>query len=32
MSVFIPYPHQKAGIHWILDHPAACLLWGMGTG
>lgn len=29
---FIPYPHQQAGIDWILDRPAACLFWGMGTG
>lgn len=29
---FTPYPHQKAGIDWILDHPATALLWGMGTG
>lgn len=29
---FTPYPHQDAGINWIIDHPAAGLLWGMGTG
>ena len=29
---FIPYPHQQAGIDWLIDHPASCLLWGMGTG
>lgn len=29
---FTPYPHQAAGIDWITDHPAAGLLWGMGTG
>ena len=29
---FTPYPHQKAGIDWIVDHPACALLWGMGTG
>lgn len=29
---FTPYPHQDAGIDWIIDHPAAGLLWGMGTG
>ena len=29
---FTPYPHQRAGIEWIIDHPAAGLLWGMGTG
>lgn len=29
---FTPYPHQRAGIDWIIDHPAAGLFWGMGTG
>lgn len=29
---FTPYPHQRAGIDWIMDHPACALLWGMGTG
>ena len=29
---FTPYPHQQAGIDWILGHPACALLWGMGTG
>ena len=29
---FIPYPHQQAGIDWILERPACALLWGMGTG
>ena len=29
---FTPYPHQQAGIDWILRHPACALLWGMGTG
>lgn len=29
---FTPYPHQAAGINWITNHPAAGLLWGMGTG
>ena len=29
---FTPYPHQQAGINWIIEHPAAGLLWGMGTG
>lgn len=29
---FNPYPHQDAGINWIIDHPACALLWGMGTG
>lgn len=27
---FMPYPHQKAGIDWIIERPAACLFWGMG--
>ena len=29
---FTPYPHQRAGIEWILQRPACALLWGMGTG
>ena len=29
---FTPYPHQRAGIDWILQRPACALLWGMGTG
>ena len=29
---FTPYPHQQAGIDWIIERPAAALLWGMGTG
>ena len=29
---FTPYQHQKAGIDWIIQHPAAALFWGMGTG
>ena len=29
---FTPYPHQQAGIDWIIANPAAALLWGMGTG
>ena len=32
MSTFTPYPHQRAGIGWITEHPACALLWGMGTG
>ena len=32
MKTFNPYPHQEAGIRWILDRPAAGLLWGMGCG
>lgn len=29
---FSPYPHQVAGIEWIISHPACALFWGMGTG
>ena len=29
---FTPYPHQQAGISWIIDHHAAGLFWGMGSG
>ena len=29
---FKPYPHQNAGIDWILERPASALFWGMGTG
>lgn len=29
---FVPYPHQQAGIEWIINKQAAALLWGMGTG
>ena len=32
MTAFTPYPHQQAGIDWLIKRPAACLLWGMGTG
>ena len=32
MSGFTPYPHQAAGINWILSRPACALFWGMGTG
>ena len=32
MTTFTPYPHQRAGIKWINEHPAAALFWGMGTG
>ena len=32
MSTFTPYPHQRAGIDWIVERPACALLWGMGTG
>lgn len=27
---FMPYPHQAAGIDWIIKHEAAGLFWGMG--
>ena len=27
---FMPYPHQEAGIDWIVDKRSAALLWGMG--
>lgn len=29
---FNPYPHQEAGIRWLLEKPAAALFWGMGSG
>ena len=32
MKTFEPYPHQRAGIEWIIKHPASALIWGMGTG
>lgn len=32
MKTFTPYPHQTAGIEWILNRPACGLFWGMGTG
>lgn len=32
MKIFEPYPHQVAGVDWIIQHPAAGLIWGMGTG
>lgn len=32
MTSFTPYPHQAAGINWIIEHQAAALFWGMGTG
>ena len=28
--IFTPYPHQEAGIRWLIEKPAAALLWGMG--
>ena len=30
--LFTPYPHQSAGIDWIISKQACALLWGMGTG
>ena len=30
MKTFAPYPHQRAGINWIIERPACALLWGMG--
>ena len=32
VSSFTPYPHQAAGINWIIERPACALFWGMGTG
>lgn len=32
MITFKPYPHQAAGIDWIIERPACALFWGMGTG
>ena len=32
MKTFTPYPHQEAGVEWILSRPACGLIWGMGTG
>ena len=32
MKTFKPYPHQKAGVEWLVKHPASALIWGMGTG
>lgn len=29
---FTPYPHQEAGIRWLIEKPAAALFWGMGSG
>lgn len=29
---FKPYEHQTAGIDWLINHSAAALFWGMGTG
>lgn len=27
---FMPYPHQEAGIDWIISRPSCALFWGMG--
>jgi SNF2 family DNA or RNA helicase len=32
MSNFKPYPHQEAGIDWIISRDACALFWGMGSG
>ena len=32
MSTFVPYPHQGAGIDWIVHRSACALFWGMGSG
>lgn len=32
MNTFTPYPHQEAGIDWVIANEACALLWGMGTG
>ena len=32
MTRFTPYPHQAAGIGWIIERPACALFWSMGTG
>ena len=32
MKTFNPYPHQQAGIDWIIAQNACALFWGMGTG
>ena len=32
MKTFTPYPHQEAGIDWIIANDACALFWGMGTG
>lgn len=32
MKTLKPYPHQVAGIDWIINHRACALIWGMGTG
>lgn len=32
MTDFKPYPHQAAGIDWIIERPVCALFWSMGTG
>lgn len=32
MNTFTPYPHQEAGINWVIERPACALFWSMGTG
>ena len=32
MKTFSPYPHQEAGVEWLIQRPASALIWGMGTG
>lgn len=29
---FVPYPHQEAGIDWIIANDACALFWSMGAG
>ena len=30
MKTFVPYPHQKAGVEWLIQNEACALIWGMG--
>lgn len=30
MKSFVPYPHQEAGVEWIIRRRACALIWGMG--
>lgn len=30
MKSFVPYPHQTAGVDWLLQHESCALIWGMG--
>ena len=32
MTTFKPYPHQEAGMNFIIERPACALFWGMGSG